>query len=460
LNREASLRVAYVVQQYPAVSHRFILQEVVRLRELGVDVTTFSVRKCAEEGWLTALDREEKERTYTILPPRLLDLVRAHVAVMIRRPHRYSATLRLALRLRPPGMRGTLWQLFYLTEAVIVWHRCAALGVTHLHGQFASNATDVALLAVNLGGPEWRLSFTLHGSVEFYDVSRNRLGQKARFADLVVCISDFGKSQACAFIEEEHWPKVKVVHLGVDGKRLAPPGSRAHDGPALKVVTVGRLVPVKGHAKLIEAAAELRARGVPVEVTLVGGGPRREALERLAARLEVADSVTFTGALGHDEVLRHYADADLFCLPSFGEGLPVVLMEAMAMQLPVVASRIMGIPELVEHGEAGVLVTPGRSDFLADAIEELARDPELRRRMGQAGRRKVLEEFDLDASAQKLRDLFAELAGVSGLAEDEELRGRAAAPARGTPPLAAREAVESTPQRNSQRAAQQAAGRD
>ena len=411
LNREDSLRVAYVVQQYPAVSHRFILHEVVQLRELGVDVATFSVRKCIEDGWLTELDRTESERTYTILPPRLRDLLRAHLAVLTRRPHRYLSTLRLALQLRPPGLRGLIWQLFYFTEAVIVWHRCAGLGVTHLHGQFASNATDVALLAVNIGGPEWQLSFTLHGSVEFYDVSRNRIGQKARLADLVVCISEFGKSQACAFIEEEHWPKVKVVHLGVDGRRLEPPESRAHAGPALRIVTVGRLVPVKGHAKLIEAAAELRARGVPVEVTLVGGGPRRDALERLAAQLGVADSVTFTGSLGHDDVLRHYAEADLFCLPSFGEGLPVVLMEAMAMELPVVASRIMGIPELVEDGEAGLLVTPGRSDFLADAIAELARDPERRRRMGQAGRRKVLADFDLDASARRMRDLFAELHG-------------------------------------------------
>jgi glycosyltransferase involved in cell wall biosynthesis len=180
---------------------------------------------------------------------------------------------------------------------------------------------------------------------------------------------------------------------------------------------VGRLVPVKGHAKLIEAVAELRRRGVPVHATLVGGGPRREALERLAARLGVAESVTFTGSLSHDDVLERYAEADVFCLPSFGEGLPVVLMEAMAMELPVVASQVMGVSELVEHDVSGLLVTPARPDLLADALERLASDPALRASMGAAGRKKVLAAHDVRRSARSLSEIYRGL-GV-GLVEPE-----------------------------------------
>lgn len=406
------MRVAYVVPHYPTVSHRFILQEVTRLRELGVEVATFSVRRAPADEVLTEQDRREFASTYAILPPRAGDLLRAQLAALCR-PRRYLAALRVAFAVRAPGLRGALWQLFYLAEAAILWHRCEALGIRHLHAQFASNATDAALLAATLGGPGWSFSFALHGPVEFYDLTLFRLGEKIRRADLVVCISDFARSQACALVDEGDWPKIRVVHLGTDVRRFAPPPEQDRPQGPLRIVTVGRLVPVKAQALLIEAAAELQRRNVDVHVTIVGGGPRRQALERLAARLGVADRCSFTGALGHDNVLERYAEADLFCLPSFGEGIPVVLMEAMAMGLPVVTTRIAGIPELVEDGESGFLVTPGRTDQLVQAIERLAGDPGLRRRMGQAGRGKVTADFNLDDSARALERLFGGLASSS-----------------------------------------------
>ncbi len=409
LNPEAP-SVAYVVPHYPTVSQRFILQEVLQLRQLGVEVATFSVRRTPAEEHLTEAEREEFRTTYAILPPSVAGLLLAHLEAILRHPRRYLNTLRLALRLRRPGARGALWQLFYLAEATVVWHRCSKVGTRHVHAQFASNATDVALLAANLGGPGWTWSFALHGSAEFYDVSFFRLGHKARHADLVVCVSEFARSQVQALVEEEHWRKMYVVHLGVNGSQIARGEPPPPEDGTLQVVTVGRLVPIKGHTVLIEAIRELRSRGVRAHATIVGGGPRMQALQRIAEQLGVDDAVTFTGALGHDAVLERYKNSDCFCLPSFGEGIPVVLMEAMAMELPVVASRIMGIPELVEDGVHGLLVTPGRSDLVADAIEKLASDPALRHQMGEEGRRKVLKEFDLDSSARRLHDLFGEYA--------------------------------------------------
>lgn len=403
------MRVAYVVPYYPAPSHRFILQEIVKLRELGADVATFSVRRARPEEILTQQDRQEFERTHAVLPASPRDVIRSQLAALCR-PRRCLAALRVMRALRAPGLRGALWQLFYLAEAAILWRRCAALGIRHLHAVFGSNSADAALLAATLGGAEWIFSLTLHGPTDFRNATQLSLAEKISRADLVVCASDFARSQACALVDDDEWAKIRMLHHGTDVRRFAPrAGADRRNGP-LRIVSVGRLVSVKGQAVMIAAAEELRRRNLDIELTIVGGGPRRPALERRAERLGVSDRVSFTGALGNDEVLERYAEADLFCLPSFAEGLPFVLMEAMAMELPVVTTRIAGIPELVEDGESGFLVSPGRSDQLADAIERLAADPDLRRRMGEAGRSKVAAEFNLDESARALRDLFAELA--------------------------------------------------
>lgn len=142
---------------------------------------------------------------------------------------------------------------------------------------------------------------------------------------------------------------------------------------------------------------------MPVRLTLVGDGPRRDELEALAGRLGVADRVRFTGSIGHDDILPMFRSADVFCLPSFSEGVPVVLMEAMAHSVPVVTTRIMGIPELVEDGLSGLLVAPGRVDVLVEALIRLVRDADLRQQLGARGRDKVLAEFDVNDSARQLR---------------------------------------------------------
>jgi glycosyltransferase involved in cell wall biosynthesis len=158
---------------------------------------------------------------------------------------------------------------------------------------------------------------------------------------------------------------------------------------------------------LLEAIARLTESGRSVSATFVGDGPRRAALEQLARKLGIADRVTFAGGVGQDDIGRYYEDADVFCLPSFSEGLPVVLLEAMAAGLPVVASRIAGIPELIEHGRSGLLVPPGRADLLADALGTLLVDPGRRADLAAEARRRVGAEFDVDASAEQLRELMA-----------------------------------------------------
>jgi glycosyltransferase involved in cell wall biosynthesis len=218
-------------------------------------------------------------------------------------------------------------------------------------------------------------------------------------------------------VEREQWGKLQVVRCGVDPLAFAPPERRRIGGP-LHVLSVGRLVPGKGHAVLLDALAHLREDGFDIRTTLVGDGPERESLERLAAELRL--DLRLAGAVGQDELPAYYADADVFCLPTFAEGLGVVLLEAMASGLPVVSTLVMGVPEAVEDGETGLLVSPGRADLLAEAIGRLAVAPELRERMGRAGRRWAAEAFDLGRQA----DAMAALLDVASQSTDGDVSDR------------------------------------
>lgn len=396
-------RIAIVCSRYPAVSHAFILREVRALRQLGLDVQTFTVRRPHERELLSQADREEHAGTIALLPPRPLRYLAAHARAALTHPLRYLGTLALSLRLGTGGARALLWRAFYFAEAVLLWDECRRRGLRRVHAHFANVGSDVAMLAARLGGPGWSWSFTMHGCTELFDESPHRLSQKVRDAALVVCNSDFTRAQLMKLVDRGEWNKLHVVRCGIDRRALEPPERRAPGGP-LRLLTVGRLVPGKGHAVLLDALALLRDDGIDTLTTFVGDGPEREPLERLAAELRL--DVRFAGAVGQDELRAFYDDAQLFCLPTFAEGLGVVLLEAMACGLPVVSTQVMGVPEVVDDGETGLLVGAGRADLLADALARLATQPELRERMGRAGRRRVVEQFDVERQAESVAALL------------------------------------------------------
>jgi glycosyltransferase involved in cell wall biosynthesis len=400
--------IGYLASHYPAVSHVFTLREVTALRRLGVDVETLSIHAAPPDQLLAAADREAARTTFAVLPISPLRLVGIHLRAFVTGPWRYLATLVRAWRLSAPGLRAHLWQLFYFAEAMVVYDHCRSAGIRHLHAQFADVATDVALLVSHRGGEGWSWSLALHGPVEFSDVTLNRISAKVKDARFVQAISHFGRSQVLAQVEEEQWDKVHVVRCGID-PTVYTPARPPRPAAELRVLCVGRLFQHKGQTILMEAVADLRRRGVPVRAIFIGDGPRRAALARLAVERGVAEHVDFLGAVGQDEIGSHYASADVVCVTSFAEGLPVVLMEAMALERPVVATAIMGVPELVEDGVSGLLVPPGSVTHLAEALASLAADPERRAEMGRAGRRKVLADYDVRRSAEQLQALFASL---------------------------------------------------
>jgi glycosyltransferase involved in cell wall biosynthesis len=377
------------------------------LRALGATVDTFSVRRTAARQLLSDSDRTLAHETYAIRPPRPHHFALAHIGALVTSPRRYMETLRRSMGLAGPGLRSRVWRLMYFVQAVVLWDRCRRRGVRHLHAHFANVASDIAMLAAGLG-EGWSWSFTMHGPTEFFEVEAHRLGDKTGDAALVACISDYCRSQLMAFSDREHWDKVRVVHCGVDTDHFRPPHASRADGVP-RIVQIGRLVAVKGQAVLLTAAAALRDRGHEFRLELVGDGPDRGELAELAERLQLTDRTVFHGALSHRQVHDVLTGASVMCLPSFAEGVPVVLMEAMAMEVPVLTSRIMGIPELLEDGRCGTLVAPGDATALANSLERLLEDPEHRAELGRRGRERILQAYDRPACTRELFELFSAL---------------------------------------------------
>ena len=411
------LRICYVTSHYPALSHTFIMREVMGVRAAGLEVVTVSVHQSPAKDFLARADREEAARTWAILPLDLWAFAAAHLHALFRHSSAYRRTLRRAWSLAPPGARGHLWQLFYFAEAVYLWDHARRAEAYHLHAHLANVAADICLLASTFGklaqpGMGWTWSFTMHGPTEFFSTEKFKLCQKVEDADAVICISEFTRAQLMYLSEPEHWKKLCIVHSGVELDRYVP--SALPESPGLSVLCVARFVPAKGLELLVDAVGALRGRGADVRVTLVGEGPLGRSLRSRAERLGMAEHVVFPGPVGQDDMAGYYAECDVFCLPSFAEGVPVVLMEAMASGRPVVATRIAGIPELVEDGVSGLLVAPGSTEQLTRALERLAASRELRVRMGLAGRRKVEERFDSRRCAAQAADVFRALVASGG----------------------------------------------
>lgn len=408
------LAVAYLVSQYPAPSHTFIEREIRALEQDGARITRISVRPTPPELLLSDVMLQEAAET-TVIQSDPAAVARAAGVVAVRHPAALLRGISRSLRLGPPGLRSRVWQLFYFAEALRVRAIMRRQGVTHLHAHFANNSADIArhVAAISReidGASAITWSFTMHGPTEFENVERHDLAAKTASADGVACITDFARSQLMRLSDPSIWPRLAVVPMGVDVDGFTPTTRDGRDGP-LRVLFVGRLVPEKGPRVLVEAVRLLHLRGVNVEVTVVGTGPETAALQTELSSDGLADIVTLAGLQGQDEILRLYRRADAFCLPSFQEGLPVVLMEAMATGLPVVTTTIAGIPELVVNESTGLLVAPGRADLVANCLQRLSNDPELRQRLGAAARVAVVDRHATDvagrAQGQFLRSLTA-----------------------------------------------------
>ncbi len=395
------LRVAYLTGEYPKASHTFILREIMGLRALGVAVLPCSIRRTGANYLIGPEERDAAAETFHVLEAvkRPLGLARAHVRSLLHRPTTYAATLMLALRTGRPGFKGTLRQIVYFMEAGVLADHLRRQGVTHLHNHFADSSANVAMLTSAMSGIPF--SYTLHGPAELFEPESWHLRTKVARAAFTFCISHFARSQAMLFSDPADWDKLRIVHCGVTPSRYAAPPAPPTD--RLRLVFVGRLTAIKGLRVLMDALERARAVNPAIDLTLIGDGEDRPWVEAEAARL---GGVTCLGFRSQAEVAAALADHDAFVLPSFAEGVPVVLMEAMASRRPVIATRVGGVAELVEDGQSGLLVAPGDAQALSQAILRLADDADLRVRMGAAGRATVTADFDVEIEARRILALF------------------------------------------------------
>ncbi len=407
------IRLAYLVSRYPAVSHTFILREVLRLRELGFEIAVASINPPDQPPEnLTAAERAEMERTYYVKQHGVLGAATAKLATLATRPGGFFRGLKFALRLGGTDLKKLAYSLFYFVEALMIGRWMARGKLTHLHVHFATPAATVALIASRIFPISF--SMTVHGPDEFYDAPGYFLSQKIAGATFICCIGAYARSQLMKLSPPDHWNKFEISPLGVDPALFAPRPFRAEPHP-FEIICVGRLTPAKGQAILLDAMARLRADSREVRLRFVGDGPDRATLERIAIERGLGGVVGFEGAVNQDRIRELYAAADVFALASFAEGIPVVLMEAMAMTIPCVTTFITGIPELIRDGQDGLLVAPSDAEGLAAAIARLMDDAELRQRLGAAGRARVEDKYNLHRNIDRLAAIFRRrLSGESG----------------------------------------------
>jgi glycosyltransferase involved in cell wall biosynthesis len=397
-----SFTIAYLINQYPKVSHSFIRREINSLETYGIKIQRFAIRSCSTE-LVDEADKLEQQKTQVVLGIGIVGLLIALLRTVLVRPIRFLQALWLTLKLGWRSERGLLYHLIYLAEACVLLRWWTDAGIAHVHAHFGTNSTTVAMLCRVIGGPPY--SFTVHGPEEFDSVKSLALAEKVERATFVVTVSSFGKSQLYRWCPQQQWSKIYVVRCGVDNAFLDIAPTATHSQP--RFVCVARMGEAKGHLLLMDAVAQLVALGLQFELVLVGDGPLRGKIENAIARLGLQDCVKIIGWASNAEVRQQILAARAMVLPSFAEGLPVVLMEALALGCPVISTYIAGIPELVEPGVCGWLVPPGSVEALVAAMREALLLPMNKlEQMGIQGRKQVIQRHNATVEAGRLATLF------------------------------------------------------
>jgi len=393
------MRVAYFINQYPAVSHTFIRREIRAMEYLGVTVVRYALRPGVR--LVDVEDEVEAKRTRFVCQASLGQLLRC-IVVSLRRPLAIVAVIKCALVMGWRSDRGVLRHLAYVAEAIILAGWCLSDGIQHLHAHFGTNSAAIAMFASQLSGIPY--SFTAHGPEEFEKGALLSLEIKLQKAAFAVCVSSFGRSQLMRLSTPDQWEKITVVHCGVDDALLT--GTVRGLPSAPRLACVGRLSPEKGQMLLVSAAKMLQESGTNFEIVFVGDGPMRRKIEEAIQRSGLENKITITGWVPGERVKVEIESARALVLPSFSEGLPVVIMEAMALGRPVISTYVAGIPELVQANGTGWLVPAGDVVALATSIREALTAPlgQLEA-MGLAGRCRVIEQHDVLKEAKKLKAL-------------------------------------------------------
>lgn len=396
------MKIAYLVNKYPKTSHSFIRREIAAIEDCGISVARFSIRSCRSE-LVDPKDIQEFQKTQIILDVGVIGLLLNLLNVAVTRPISWLKGLWLALKVGWSSERGVLYHIIYLAEACVLLGRVRNSGITHLHAHFGTNSTTVAMLCQAIGGPPY--SFTVHGPYEFDRVESISLTEKINRAAFVVTVSSFSMSQLYRWCNYQQWSKIHLVRCGVDNSFFNQNITTIPSEP--NIVCVGRLCEEKGQLLLLKAVSQLAAQGKRCNLTLVGDGDLRPEIETLIKDCNLQQQVKITGWASGAEVQKYIINSRVLVQPSFAEGLPVVIMEAFALQRPVISTYIAGIPELVKPGVNGWLVPSGSVEALTQALQEVLQlATENLEQMGKAGCASVKEQHNVALEASKLASLF------------------------------------------------------
>jgi glycosyltransferase involved in cell wall biosynthesis len=394
------MQITYLVNQYPKVSHSFIRREILALERQG-----FSVQRIALRGWNEAVvdaeDFVEQKKTQYVLVQGVISLLIATLKVLLTSPARFFVALGLTLKMARVSEKSLAYHFIYLAEACKMQAWLKAHNSQHLHAHFGTNSAEIAMLAGVLAYLPY--SFTVHGPEEFDKPQALGLNTTIHHAKFVVVISAFGRSQLYRWANFADWQKIKIVHCGLEASFYNVPAKPIAATPRL--VCVGRLCEQKGQMLLLEAAKSLHNSGVNFELVLAGDGEMRADIEALIAQYQLQDKVKITGWISSEEVRNYILSSQALVLPSFAEGLPVVIMEAMSLRRPVISTYIAGIPELLKQGENGWLCVAGDVDDLSIAMQEALSKPiATLQKMGDAAYTRVIARHNIDTEVAKLAE--------------------------------------------------------
>ncbi len=394
------MRISYLINQYPKVSHTFIRREILALERQG-----FEIQRLALRGWdeklIDADDIAEQQKTIYVLKNGIASLLLSAIKAFVQKPLRFFCALWLAIKMGIRADRPLLLHFVYFLEACQVYLKTKQFNAQHLHAHFGTNPSEIAMLVNRLSGMPY--SFTVHGPEEFDRPQFLKLADKINQSKFVVAISSFGRSQMMRWVSHAAWNKIKIVHCGLEKSFYNVPAVAMTPTPRL--VCVGRLCEQKGQLLLVEAAKNLHELGFAFELILAGDGEMRAEIETLIMRYQLQDKIKITGWISSSEVRNTILSSQILVLPSFAEGLPVVIMEAMSLRRPVISTYIAGIPELIIHRENGWLCVAGDVRNLTETMREALTTPVARlQTMGDAAFERVIARHNIDIEAAKLAE--------------------------------------------------------
>jgi len=407
------MKIGYFTNQYPKVSHSFIRREILALEKIGTSVSRYALKSNLNE-LVDKNDIEEYRKTKFILSTSKLNILKTCFSILINKPLLWMKTFLLTNKIGLKSERGLFRHYIYFLEACTLSEWVEKDNIQHLHAHFGTNSAAISLLTSKLSKIPY--SFTVHGPEEFDKPNFISLPEKIKNAAFVIAISSFGKSQLYRLIDNQYWDKIKVVHCGLEASFFELKKDKDDNTEQAQIICIGRLCEQKGQLLLIDALNVVNKRKINFNLKLIGDGEMRGVIESKIEKYKLTNHVTITGWMNSNQIKHEIQQSQFTVLPSFAEGLPVVIMESMSLEKPVISTYIAGIPELIENDVNGWMVPAGDTELLADAIQKaLNKDRDTLKEIGIKAREKAIKRHNIDIEAKKLHSHFISSVNSKGM---------------------------------------------